>query len=192
MIHPFGRSKCLTLPTEVLYTWAMSETFYRVHNPDAPCFCAEHAYSALWGAEFKEDGSANKCRMCDATGIDYQRIECRSCGGAGGPDYDGSCESCDGFGYVETDQCATCDGTGWEPAIPGYSCSGSANELVEYFKEHTGGDPMRGSGYDRQVVVFEGHAVGTGFDGEPLAIPTGNVEWITWAELVERTKAAAN
>lgn len=43
---------------------------------------------------------------------------------------------------------------------------------------------------DDPVVVFEGQQVGTGPDGEPLAVPTGDIRWITWRELVALTKEA--
>lgn len=133
----------------------MSETFYRLHsNPDAPCFCASHAWSGLWGGTWNADGSANECRECDGTGIPLLAP-------------DGRCDNCD---------------EGWEPATYGYSCCWSAAELVEYMTKHG-----MASGDDK-VVIFEGRKVGTGFDGEPLAVPTGDVKWITWAELAQQTK----
>lgn len=129
----------------------MSDTFYRLHsNPSAPCFCAEHAWSGLWGGEWNEDGSATHCNRCGGTGT-----------------------------LLFGEECTTCDGDGWEPALHGYSACWDAAELAEYMDEHgvvADNDP---------VVIFEGRQVGTGFDGEPLAVPTGKVRWITWKELKE-------
>jgi hypothetical protein len=39
------------------------------------------------------------------------------------------------------------------------------------------------------VVVFEGEQVGTGWDGEPLAVPSGVVEVIAWGVLRNRVAA---
>ncbi len=80
-------------------------------------------------------------------------------------------------------ECRTCDGTGWEDAPYGYSCCESATDLLAYFSPSRGG-----TGDSDPVVIFEGERVGTGFDGEPLAIPTGTVRWTTIAALrTERT-----
>lgn len=65
-----------------------------------------------------------------------------------------------------------------EDALYGYSCCYSAEDLIAYFARH--GEPLG----DDTVVVFEGQRVGTGFDGEPLAVPTGAVRHTTWAEFV--------
>lgn len=125
-------------------------TFYRLHsNPAAPCFCAEHAYSGLWGGEWSEDGSQARCRECDGGAL---------------------------LGTI-IDDCGSCDGTGWEDAQYGYSCCTSANDLIAYMDEH--GNPADTD----PVVIFEGEQVGTGFDGEPLAIPTGHIRWTTYGAL---------
>jgi len=131
--------------------------FYRLHsNPEAPCFCPDHAWSGLWGGEWAADGSASRCGACDGSGeADLSATDCR-----------------------------VCDGTGWEPAQPGYSCCRSAAELLRYVDAHVGQVPDT-----RPVVaVFQGQQVGVGFDGEPLAVPTGAVQWITWAELAALAK----
>jgi hypothetical protein len=75
--------------------------------------------------------------------------------------------------------CRTCDGTGWEDAMYGYSSCWTAAGLVAYMDEHGVVNPSD------QVVIFEGRQVGNGFDGEPLAVPTGDVQWTTWAALLE-------
>lgn len=130
----------------------MTETFYRLHsNPEAPCFCANHAYSGVWGGEWSKDGSQSRCTSC----------------------------------IPGDEDCRVCGGTGWEDAIRGYSCCWTAEDLIAYMGEHHAPDAAE------LVAVFEGRQVGTGFDGEPLAIPTGDVEWITWAELVERAEVPA-
>jgi hypothetical protein len=73
--------------------------------------------------------------------------------------------------------CPTCGGTGWDDASYGYSACESAADLIAYATEHMI------VGDNDAVVIFEGERVGTGFDGEPLAIPTGQARWTTWAEL---------
>ena len=134
----------------------MSETFYRMHQPDAPEFSAEHAWSAQWGVTWASDGSRYECTRCDGTGRDLT-------------DQDEECPSCDGEGWLDADR--------------GYSCCYSAEELLAYMDRHgVVGD-------DDPVVVFEGQRVGTGGDGEPLAVPTGHVRWTTIGAL--RAEAGA-
>jgi hypothetical protein len=130
------------------YTYGMTQmTFYRLHsNPDAPCFCAEHAYSGLWGRTWSEDGSQTQC-WCDGQDAD----------------------------------CRDCDGSGWEDAQYGYSACWSATDLVTYMKKHGIVEN------DDKVIIFDGRQVGTGFDGEPLAVPSRTIEILTWSELLERT-----
>src|SRR5690606_11407414 len=95
------------------------------------------------------------------------------------------CTWCDGTGRDFFDQgepCSACD-EGWQDADYGYSCCYSAEELLEYMRVHgvvTDDDP---------VVIFEGHRVGTGGDGEPLAGPSGRIRWTTIGAL--RAGAAA-
>lgn len=89
------------------------------------------------------------------------------------------CRACNGSGEFLGDRCPDCDGNGVLDADRGYSCFDSAAELLAYFGQHYPaevGDP---------VVVFEGVYVGTGFDGELLAIPTKVVRWTTFGELRE-------
>ena len=85
------------------------------------------------------------------------------------------CTRCDGTGQDLTDpgeECPACD-EGWQDADYGYSCCASAEELLSYMDAHgIVGD-------DDPVVIFEGQRVGTGGDGEPLAVPTGQVRWTT-------------
>lgn len=150
----------------------MSETttFYRVHvagrNAVGPlAFHADNAFSALWGAEFVAgDPSKAVCQPCQGTG------ECGFCAGDG-------CSQCSGG------TCRTCGGDGAEELARGYSCCWSAEDLIEYFAEH--GSPADSD----DVVAFEGRRVDTGFDGEPLAIPTGDVRWMTWAEFTAQVSA---
>lgn len=142
----------------------MVETYYRLHTagPSAVgplAFTADNAWSALWGTQFVDgDPSRAVCADCGGTGDDS----------ATGGDGDG-CRNCDGEGNVEVDR--------------GYSCCGSAAELVEY---------MTAQGIvadDDHVVVFTGHEVGSGSDGEPLVVPTTVTRWMTWAGLVAEVSA---
>ncbi|GAA0719758.1 hypothetical protein Drose_06055 [Dactylosporangium roseum] len=89
------------------------------------------------------------------------------------------CHECDGGALLGSiiDNCRTCDNTGWEDAQYGYSCCWSGADLIAYMDEH--GIVAD----DDQVVVFEGQRVGTGGDGEPLAVPTGQVRWTTYGAL---------
>ncbi len=77
-------------------------------------------------------------------------------------------------------ECAACDGTGWQDAQYGYSCCWTASDLITYMDKHGVVDDSDA------VVIFEGEQVGSGFDGEPLAVPTGRIEWTTWGELLQR------
>ncbi|WP_239404530.1 hypothetical protein [Frankia sp. Cj3] len=148
--------------------------YYRLHaNPDAPCFCADHAYSGPWGSEFSADGSHLACGWCQGAGIaDIQDCPQCACGWAQPCGVDG----CEG-GALYGQQCRPCDGTGWVDAQRGYSACSSPEELVEYMDAHGCVDS------DDTVVIFDGRWVGTGFDGEDLVVPAGSFETITWAEL---------
>lgn len=87
------------------------------------------------------------------------------------------CRECDGTGTAFGENCGTCDGEGWEDCLPGYSCCDTAAELLAYFTRHGEPDPTE------PVVIFDGVRVGTGFDGEPLATPTGDARWTTYGAL---------
>lgn len=154
----------------------MTETiYYRLHHQDTPCFCAHHAWSAVWGAEFvAPDGSQYRCTGClREPGRDD--APCPSCDGYGWPD----CAQCDGTGHAE---CSRCDGTGIADSDRGYSCTASASALVEYFRHHLGEGTPPG-----QVVVFQGQWMGLGTDeGEHLVVPTRVLETLTWDQLVAR------
>jgi hypothetical protein len=152
----------------------MSETttFYRVHvaGRDAVgplAFHADNAFSALWGSNFVPG--------------DASRATCSVCGG------DGQCTYCYGdgadCGQCSDGTCRTCAGCGIEDLPRGYSCCDTAEDLRAYFAEH--GTPASTD----DVVVFEGRRVGTGFDGEPLAVPTGDARWMTWAEFTAQVSA---
>ncbi|QSB07144.1 hypothetical protein [Natronoglycomyces albus] len=82
------------------------DLYWRVHdNPDAPCFCTDHAWSIQWGLDnYTADGSAAKCFQCD---------------GEGDIDFYGSCPTCDGEGHIKGES--------------GYSACDSAQELINYF-----------------------------------------------------------
>jgi len=101
---------------------------------------------------------------------DGTQTECHDCAGTG---REGAAE----YG----DPCTTCDGTGWEDALEGYSCCDTATDLVEYMRQH---GVMAD---DDRVIIFEGRRVGTGFDGEPLAVPARIIEETTWSEFLART-----
>ncbi|HEY9474572.1 MAG TPA: hypothetical protein VIS06_12075 [Mycobacteriales bacterium] len=151
----------------------MSETttFYRVHvagrnATGALAFTADNAFSATWGSDFVEG--------------DPSRVKCQTCGGSG------ECALCYGTGEDCTcgsGGCRVCDGEGVEDLPRGYSCCDTAEDLRAYFAEH--GTPASTD----DVVVFEGRRVGTGFDGEPLAVPTGDARWMTWAEFTAQVSA---
>jgi hypothetical protein len=93
------------------------------------------------------------------------------------------CRNCeDGVSLFTGGECTDCN-SGWEDALYGYSCCSSAEELVEYMTKH-------GVVSDNDlVVVFEGEQVGTGWDGEPLAVPSRVVEVIAWGVLRNRLAA---
>ena len=94
------------------------------------------------------------------------------------------CHGCGGTGeQLFGEKCEVCDGTGWEDCLPGYSCYDAPEDLIEYFRYPARGEPTDDAG---RVVVFEGRWVGTGFDGEDLAIPERVVEEMTWSEFVKR------
>jgi hypothetical protein len=126
--------------------------FYRLHNTDShvpdryvsptgtvPCFCAEHAYSAVWGAEWSADGSRTKCRNCE-----------------------------DGISLIDGTECGGCDG-GWEDALYGYSSCDTAEELVAYMTKHgvVNDDDLVvafegeqvGNGWDGEPLVVPTHVV---------------------------------
>lgn len=145
------------------------ETFYRWHRAGIP-FTADRAWSGLWGAEFSEDGSRTKCFTCDGEGTGIR--DCPRCGG----DFDArwDCPRCDGEGVV--DECGDCEGEGWQDCVRGFSCERTPEALHRYFAQR-GGDPGPG-----RVIVFEGCQTGTGFDGEPCAVPERIVKEMTWSE----------
>ncbi len=95
------------------------------------------------------------------------------------------CRECDGTTVSCGESCDSCGGEGWEDCVPGYSCTDSADELLTYFTRH--GEPT----HDEPVAIFEGHRIGTGFDGEPLAVPTGTVRWTTYGALRAETSDGA-
>src|SRR5690606_31768581 len=97
----------------VMYSGVMSEIYYRLHHEGTPCFCADHAWSAVWGAEFvAPDGSQYRCTGCvREPGRDD--TPCPDCYGHGWPD----CTQCDGTGHAE---CSRCDGTGIADSDRGY------------------------------------------------------------------------
>ncbi|MBN3585390.1 hypothetical protein JYB64_23660, partial [Algoriphagus aestuarii] len=102
-----------------------TEVFYRFHQNAAPCFCADHAWSAPWGSAFTPDGSQYECPSCDGTGDNHIDPACYHCDGTGedtttchhcdGTSYDddGMCSECGGIGHTTT-PCHHCDGTGWD------------------------------------------------------------------------------
>jgi hypothetical protein len=87
------------------------------------------------------------------------------------------CRSCDGTGEFLGDPCTDCDGEGVIDADRGYSCCESADELLAYFGQHCPADDAD------PVVEFDGVRVGTGLDGEPLAVPAEVVRWTTIGQL---------
>lgn len=96
------------------------------------------------------------------------------------------CNNCNGKGrlFPYDPDCDTCDGTAWEDAVEGYSCFDDADELICYFAERGVLDDD-----DGVVIVFEGRRVGTGFDGEALAVPqtvTETMPWSVFAKAVAR------
>lgn len=96
---------------------------------------------------------------------------------------DGTQTECHSCWEGNRDECKVCEGTGWEDALEGYSCFDTAEELVEYFT-HPARDGLLGD--DDRVIVFEGIRSGTGFDGEPLAVPTRVIEELTWNAFLAR------
>ena len=138
------------------------ETFYRFHWADCPPFSADNAWSALWGRERSADGSKTRCEVCDGTGVDN----------------DPSDLSDDDPGFA----CRQCDGTGWEDAVRGYSCTRSAEALIAYFADPARDDPAPDTG---TVIIFEGRGSGTGFDGEPVAVPERTMKSMPWTEFVK-------
>ena len=166
----------------MVYSGSMStEVFYRFHQNAAPCFCADHAWSAPWGSAFTPDGSQYECPSCGGTGVDYSAPICARCDGTGDDDDGYPCRRCGGSG--EDVECHDCDGEGNRDCDPGYSCCWSPVELVDYFQRHAGGAPDDSHG---EVVVFEGEHVGQGDDGEPLAIPTRVVDRLPWSEFAAK------
>lgn len=119
---------------------------------------SEQTYYRLHWGDCPEFGAANAWSALwgAVRSEDGSRTECRACDGEG---------------------CEDCDGEGWQDACEGYSCCGSAEELIEYMALH-------GPGGEGTVIVFTGRRVGNGFDGEPLVVPAEVVETMTWAQLV--------
>jgi hypothetical protein len=62
--------------------------------------------------------------------------------------------------------CATCGEHGTIPATRGYSCFESLDAAQAYLE--------KAGAWRTAIYRFEGEHVGTGLDGEPLAIPTGD------------------
>src|SRR5690554_2661981 len=87
-----------------------TEVFYRFHQNAAPCFCADHAWSAPWGSAFTPDGSQYECPSCDGTGDNHIDPACRHCDGTG--EDTTTCYHCDGTSYDDDDMCSECGGTG--------------------------------------------------------------------------------
>lgn len=154
-----------------------TQTFYRLHNDHNGTrpLTADNAWSAPWGSEFTEDGSAFTCAACDGSGQQAPEVHMR-CDGEG-------CYHCDDTGMIT--ECGDCDGEGTIDCERGYSCFEDAHRLVAYMRER-GSDPEDAWG---TVYVFEGDMAGNGTDGEPLIVPTRVVETITWSELVKRAEA---
>lgn len=144
-------------------------TFFRWHQAEAPAFTAANAWSGLWGSEFSDDGSCTKCPACDGDGDGWR--DCPSCHG----DPNG-CERCDDTGAIN--ECEDCEGAGWRDCVRGYSCCWTAEELAAYMTKHAG-EPRDEWG---AVIVFDGDLAGTGFDGEPTAVPTTVIKEMTWSE----------
>jgi len=157
-----------------------TQTFYRIHhdhNGTRP-LTPDNAWSAPWGADFTEDGSAFTCLECEGTGEGDPR-GCRGCEAEG-------CWYCDDTGMLA--ECTDCDGEGIIDCDRGYSCAWDAAALLEYFEQqHI--TPIDDMG---DVIVFEGDMTGNGCDGEPLAVPTRIIETITVTELVKRAKDEEN
>lgn len=93
---------------------------------------------------------------------------------------DGTQTECTSCHEGDREDCSVCDGTGWEDCLQGYSCCDTAEELIAYMNEHAI------MGDDDRVIMFEGTRTGSGFDGEPLAIPTRVIEETTWSEFLTR------
>lgn len=132
----------------------MSDVFYRMHWRDCPEFCAENAWSALWGAIRSGDGSQTRCG-CE--GVDqFDTRVCAECAGSGCTvtDYgEARCRSCDGEGYFWI-RCERCDGTGWQDCVHGYSCWPTPQQLIDYFGSPAQGYPGDGDGphHDQDVT----------------------------------------
>jgi hypothetical protein len=58
--------------------------------------------------------------------------------------------------------------------------------LIAYFAHPSRGEPHDDDG---RVIVFIGEAAGTGFDGEPLVVPTSVVEVMSWSRFLTRERA---
>lgn len=154
-----------------------TQTFHRWHRTGTPTFTPDNAWSADWGSEFTQDGTAFTCHTCEGAGDQAPEIH-EACDGEG-------CHNCDDGMITE---CGDCDGTGFVDCERGYSCYEDAAELITYIRERAG-EPRDDWG---AVIVFEGEMVGNGTDGEPLVVPTRVVETLTWSELVKRTEAEEN
>lgn len=94
----------------------------------------------------------------------------------GTPQQECWCQAMDG---EPAGDCRDCDGEGWVDCQRGYSCCPSAQALAAYFA----GQGISLAGWHGfEVIEFEGRAVGTGPDGEPLAVPEGVARRMTVAE----------
>lgn len=160
--------------------------FYRIHWTDCPPLASANAWSGLWGSTRSEDGSRTQCMVCDGSGEGIR--DCPKCHGGFVTDQYGEpvpCSRCNDDGVV--DGCENCDGEGWLDCVRGYSCTYTPEELISYFT-----DPARsGTADGESVVVFEGWQEGTGFEGEPTAIPERIIETLTWEQFVARHASGA-
>jgi hypothetical protein len=153
----------------------MSETFYRVHWDECPPLAVENAWSALWGSDHAGNGKVT-CTGCGGTGGGWHDERCTGCHGDGFTRDGDMCGDCVGAGFAAETGCGDCDGTGLADCARGYSCCTTPEALADYFAVH--GAPLP----DSTVVIFEGYQCGTGFDGEPLAIPGNVTQTMSWHE----------
>lgn len=155
------------------------QTYYRLHRNDSPCFCAEHAYSYQFGAEFGADGSQYRCDWCQGTGIADEDCPCRG--------HDPGCTRCDPVdpGIIRDAECHRCEGGGWADADRGYSCCEDPAALVAYIRHHVGEQLAAADGFC--VIVFSGELEGFGTDeDERLVVPRQVHETLTWQQFAAR------
>ncbi|RFU41306.1 hypothetical protein DZF91_12530 [Actinomadura logoneensis] len=119
-------------------------TFFRWHGEHVPlCFCADHAWSGLWGSAWTEDGSRTRCPGCDGTGEGWR--DCPRCHG----DDPDDCERCGGDGGLP--ECEVCEGEGWQDCEPGDDWG----QVIEFDGEVTG------TGFDDEPTVVPTSVVRT-------------------------------